>query len=588
MVSHNSSTPSLISSIGTISSSGELPIASPLPPPPIPAKGKERVFQRTSYTLSHAPSRCSQGSYYGYTTYLDSAWNNPIVFKCLLDHMSWREFHAVSRVSRTFRNIFKSQELKDITLARFVPGYTKESREGTAEDVRVSLQDLEALMVSSSYPLHHYPRHAVNVLSADNNIVPYLTAISHRLVRFAQAHSRFVLLLRSQAPRWQSNFDTEEFVHKSTSAVSLRELTFPAPLSYIDSHNTGEATSPSLSASSSTTSKRRVSQSRKNIGESSSLPPSPRTSKKLFSVFGAKERVPLPLPQPSPPSMKYYSSIGRRRFPAAEPSYTSHSRFISESLPPPRYPFTSAGANSPSSSQGSLPRSASLLSPRMQPSAHDLINACSRTRAPILRVFVPCSSLNDDDVIAEAEQQLISIGLWKHLRTGDAVVNLGYVPKDSSIVCGWLIYSNDALHPFFPPNPLPIDDFKALESPLYFSHLVPPQSNLRCAFPLPRVRMRMELCRLSSNIPSPHSPNGRVRVVRHAWLGKIHVREDDTEALGFGESWSGDWVLEAEGTKEGTSTLMDAMERNGQVREWEIVREKSGPHKLWLKCVIFT
>jgi hypothetical protein len=65
--------------------------------------------------------------------------------------MDWREFHAVSRTSRTFRNIFQSQELKDIALARFVPGYTKESPQ-SAEKVPVSLQDLEVL--SESFPCH--------------------------------------------------------------------------------------------------------------------------------------------------------------------------------------------------------------------------------------------------------------------------------------------------------------------------------------------------------------------------------------------------------------------------------------------------
>jgi hypothetical protein len=77
------------------------------------------------------------------------------------------------------------------------------------------------------------------------------------------------------------------------------------------------------------------------------------------------------------------------------------------------------------------------------------------------------------------------------------------------------------------------------------------------------------------------------RVIQYVWLGRIRVEEDNTEALGLGEGWSGEWVLEAEGTKEGTETLVNAMERDGQVKEWEIVEEKCGPKKLWLRCGFF-
>lgn len=55
---------------------------------------------------------------------------------------------------------------------------------------------------------------------------------------------------------------------------------------------------------------------------------------------------------------------------------------------------------------------------------------------------------------------------------------------------------------------------------------------------------------------------------------------------GVGDGWLGEWVLEAEGTREGRQVLLDCLggEGEGEVRrEWELVREKSGGGRLWLK-----
>ena len=222
-------------------------------------------------------------------------------------------------------------------------------------------------------------------------------------------------------------------------------------------------------------------------------------------------------------------------------------------------------------------------------SPHDLSNALSRTRAPILRVFVPCSTLTSREVIAAAETQLSAGGLWTFLRIGDIVCNLGYVPEDSNSARGWLIFTGDGLRPFFPPAPPPVPDATALPSPLYFSHLLPPSENIRCALGLPRGgRMNLSLALVSNIVLSPRSPSGLARVKRYVWLGRMRIREEETEMLGIGEGWAGEWVLEAEGTKEGKQGLIDAYEQDHQFvgREWEVIREKCGVGKVWLRYAL--
>ena len=264
-----------------------------------------------------------------------------------------------------------------------------------------------------------------------------------------------------------------------------------------------------------------------------------------------------------------------------------HSRFMTDILPPPRgsFAYGYGKSSSPNSSVVSFPRSTSPL--HVFPSPHELSMALSRTRAPVLRVFIPCSTLSSPDVLAAAEGQLFSSGLWPHLRPGDVVCNLGYVPEDSSNARGWLVFTGDALWPFFPPAPPPVPDMAALPSPLYYSHLLLPFENLRCVLGLPRgVRMNLNLALLPSNVPSPHSHGGFVRVKKYVWLGRVFITEAETATLGLGEGWAGEWILEAAGTKEGRQVLVDAIEENEYrpvEHEWEVVREKNGIGRVWLR-----
>ena len=76
---------------------------------------------------------------------------------------------------------------------------------------------------------------------------------------------------------------------------------------------------------------------------------------------------------------------------------------------------------------------------------------------------------------------------------------------------------------------------------------------------------------------------GTTVATRVAWAR----RSEAGAALGRG--WCGEWVLEAPGTREGRAALLDALagapvgpglRRRGL---WEVVREKSGVGRLWLR-----
>jgi hypothetical protein len=55
------------------------------------------------------------------------------------------------------------------------------------------------------------------------------------------------------------------------------------------------------------------------------------------------------------------------------------------------------------------------------------------------------------------------------------------------------------------------------------------------------------------------------------------------EERGMTTGWMGEWVMEAEGTTEGRRELLQCLRGNGSRKEWEIVREKSGGGRIWLR-----
>lgn len=220
----------------------------------------------------------------------------------------------------------------------------------------------------------------------------------------------------------------------------------------------------------------------------------------------------------------------------------------------------------------------SLSSAAAASSLHSLSRVWWQARAPILRVFVPCSVL-DEATLHACLVQLTAAELHKHLAPGDLVINFGYVPEHAEGTeedVGWMIYDGERLMPLTHRIPVYNPTF-ALPSPFYYSHVLPPTTNPRFLLTIPRRRTQVASFshgRMTSTVASVMSPTGRVRVNLTAWMARIE-----------GVRWGSDWILEAEGTKEGKAFLETAIASAdvGGDQEWELIREKSGRGRIWLR-----
>jgi hypothetical protein len=477
-----------------------------------------------------------------------------------------------------------------------------------------------------------------------------------RLVALSQAHSRFVLLLQSlvHSSSAPMPIEPEEIKWKSrfSPVDNLRELTFPAPLSFAAPSSappTAEAGPSRLTKHA----RHRSVPSQHELTTNTTLHPlraasSPRPSAdtvssmisrnnsiinkkaRRLSIFRNRDTPLLSPPPPEEPrALKIYSSTWRRGTSQGE---SAENRFPSSphSLKQPPRRFAAANISSDSSISGSpsppyfsRSRRNSFIggdfpSPIRMASPHDLNMATSRIRAPILRVFVPCSKLeHESESVLLCEQQLVESGLWDHLSTGDIVCNLGYVPptddssSDDNYVMQdqsfhrrgsylpnsnhapssnaqrkWLVFNGHFLIPYTPPDVLPLYEPLNLPTPFYYAHIMPPLTNM--TFTISRLPVcddvpQLTLIHSSTKVRSPHSPRGYAIVKKHAWTARV-VRMRTGDEGEMGDGWFGEWVLEGEGTREGKQVLLDALSGCDMgVGEWELVREKSGGGKLWLK-----
>jgi hypothetical protein len=485
---------------------------------------------------------------------------------------------------------------------------------------------LGSAVISQRVPLPRYPTHALACLctpqpSADQE------DMSLKLISLVQAHSRFVLLLQSLV---HSSFsfpsEPEEYRSKfSLAQTGLRELTFPAPLSIceIDNYKVHETDTGARAkghrryASASvngfcrkitTPTRPKTADTYTIYAKSSPESPVPEPSgrgsciKRMSKLRCNSKPKPVPPPPPSsePRSLKYYSAGWRRHCRSV-----SVSASISDDetqLVRPHRQFASMNASSVSS----LSPPATFSRQSIGSSPHDLQMAMSRIRAPILRVFVPCSNMNEA-AIAECEEQLIEARLWEHLSTGDIICNFGYVPStpdDSGsdndeptsqqfASRKWLIFNGYNLVLFSPPESPPVDDPLTLPSPFYYSHILGPFTNQIYNLALPpsdfKETPQLMLVYSSTRVKSPHSRAGYATVKKYMWVAKVTrlahsnlARFGEGEAIGDG--WKGEWVLEGEGTWEGRQILIDCIRGcETEKREWEFVREKSGGGSIWLK-----
>ena len=266
----------------------------------------------------------------------------------------------------------------------------------------------------------------------------------------------------------------------------------------------------------------------------------------------------------------------------------------------------------------------------------DLSFAVSRARAPILRVFVPCSDHQDaSQELLSCEQQLIDAGLWDHLSAGDLVCNLGYVPpieggdmnapvsSDADLKASpgrsdyrqkrqsypfihyhgwsphfrkWLLYNGQFLVPYKPPEAISLPDPLGLPSPFYYMHVMPPYTNPVYVIDglglgdINTIQLEMRLVHTTTKVSSPHSPAGRALVRKYAWIARLlrspafHDRKTGQDPLYIGNGWVGEWILEGEGTKEGREILFDCVlgKAIGPM-EWEVVVQRCSGGRIWLR-----
>ncbi|KAJ7030364.1 hypothetical protein C8F04DRAFT_961635 [Mycena alexandri] len=548
-----------------------------------------------------------------------TAVKHPKIFVSLLAQSSWRACWALLNTCRDCRDFFSWPELKDVILSRFVPGYSKCVRISDPlrlQNVPVTLADLNLLVISQGVIIHRYPMHALTCLSG---LLPDADQVEQqrtlKLVTLTQAHSRFVLLLQalahsSNSPPPPEPEEIDWPLRLAMQLPKLRQLNFPAPLSYVPPPVVvREPTPPPRSGR-----RRRGTDSlRTDRTRSLSRPAS------ALSMFRSGSKVPPP-PASEPRSLKHYS-LGWRHTLSQTSGSTSDDEWGRKPLERPHRRFASVNLSRDSSSSSSSPSppfsrdsTLEISSPiRRDISHHDLGLATSRSRAPILRVFVPCSKLDlsgDSGSIALCEDQLYDSGLWSHLSTGDIVCNLGFVPphtpdepgsSDGSLPDSagsepalqnrrtWLLFNGESLVPFSPPEPLPLRNVFILPSPFYYTHIMPSLANpvfiVRCFPPCDDIP-QLTLVSSSTKVRSPHSPTGYALVKKPMWTARVwkQVAQDDEIGLG----WQGEWVLEGEGTREGQKVLIDCLRGvRGPLREWHLVREKSGEDRLWFRCVSF-
>ncbi len=379
-------------------------------------------------------------------------------------------------------------------------------------------------VISQRLPLHHYSAHALATFSAECGITDLEQKIQ-RYVILCQAHSRMVLhlqaLIHSSLSPVSEEWEDPSLLYRNAQQ-GVRELVFPAPLSFVSGDGASKNHAPQQMSRGHT---------RGRLHRMGRDPP--RRSPSRASMLG-RNKVPPPPPSADPLSLKIYSGSwrSRRRTPTL-PSPTSDDDRTPFRRPKLNFgPTTDSSGSSTDNSRGSPSRHSTgpaefRPNPVSSSAPHDIRAAVSRLRAPILRVYFPCSEV-DDHTIAACEAQVDDAGLWQHLSVGDIVCNLGISA-------------------------------------------------------LPHEEPELSLAFLPVNVRSLHSPYGFVRVRKYLWLARLrpHVRP------GLGERWHCEWVLEGEGTKEGRQSLLGVLSGNASAEwEWELVLERCTATRIWLRYVL--
>ena len=546
---------------------------------------------------------------------------DPAILADLVDHIqSIHDFLSFTYVSKEMRAVVGAAFEKDAVVrhrffARFLPGHSLVSRPYWNPRLRIDFTDLElfreylfrsialrldayhnSAVESEAVPLSTYPMHALMLMASTSPPSPERHEMTMRFQTLTLTHSRFILYLRARSSLSISQ-DEDERVQTPPLPV-MKELNFPQPLSY-PSLNTSPLVplhrpltqSAATDASTKGRVRRRLSIVPKKA-QSLPPPPAPRISPPP-TLFGSRRLSRLSRSTPkitqstfesplSPPSS--FSYAHRRSHSAQDASAgtrSSDGQLVGRSRSTPQVDtLQSASRGGSALSIAAAQQHGSVDSfpgATTASSLHSLSRVWWQARAPILRVFVPCSVL-DEATLHACMVQLTAAELHKHLAPGDLVINFGYVPEQAEGAeedVGWMIYDGERLMPLTHRIPVYNPTF-TLPSPFYYSHVLPPTQNPRFVLTIPRRPTQAPTfthARVSSTVASVMSPTGRVRVNMNVWMSRID-----------GLRWGSDWTLEAEGTKEGKAFLEAAIA--GGEHEWELIREKSGRGRIWLRRVL--
>ncbi|KAJ3793678.1 hypothetical protein GGU11DRAFT_848951, partial [Lentinula aff. detonsa] len=209
------------------------------------------------------------------TSFTEIFTSNPFLLSSFLRFIPWKTFLALSQTCQSWRSFLeipstnsrtqlrKRINLRNVVLTRYVDGFGKALGEAGPENLALRehlgldlcWEDLVLLIISQQTPLHSYPTHALSVLSSGTSPETSRKSPQSRgslktahLARLTLAHSRFVLVLQaiahssSNPPPQEGDLlvSSSTNVHfaessyrshnRASSAGSLRELVFPAPL----------------------------------------------------------------------------------------------------------------------------------------------------------------------------------------------------------------------------------------------------------------------------------------------------------------------------------------------------------------------
>ncbi len=229
---------------------------------------QERVpFPSSRTNVSRPNSRFSLLNWEFESRLLYTALESERISASILQYLSFQECAALLNTSRDMRELMRNPGFKRVILSRFVPGYRFAS---TAWDPRFEDREPPTTLGHLSYlsecsirinrrhdcqlltvsvlafivPLHIYPSHALSSFSYSPLHRP--SEVTQWLQALSLSYSRFALILRFRSlllPFNESWMDRPSSQSRNPSRLaarpnqSVKELVFPAPLSYFGKDN---------------------------------------------------------------------------------------------------------------------------------------------------------------------------------------------------------------------------------------------------------------------------------------------------------------------------------------------------------------